>query len=104
MHDRAAEPMGAAASVTAATSEIMILLRIEVRIAQVTLSVEEKRSELFHIYSRAFSTGMAGNLHYLRIFFVGNFFKPFAIMTIIIPYSTIRILVRKVTISCPYKK
>ena len=90
MHDRAAEPMGAAASVTAATSEIMILLSIEVRIAQVRLSVEEKRSELFPIYSRAFSTGMAGNLHYLRIFFVGNFFKSFAIMAIIIHSSTIR--------------
>jgi hypothetical protein len=37
MHDRAADPIGAATSVTAATSEIMILLIIEVRIPQVRL-------------------------------------------------------------------
>jgi hypothetical protein len=44
MHDRAADPIGAATSVTAATIEIMILLSIEVGIAQVRLPVEEKRS------------------------------------------------------------
>jgi hypothetical protein len=46
MHDRAAEPIGATTSATAVATEIMILLSIEVRIAQVRLPVEEKRSEL----------------------------------------------------------
>jgi len=69
MHDRAAEPIGAATSATAVATEIMILLSIEVRIAQVRLPVEEKRSELLRTYSRAFSTVMAGNLSFLaRIF------------------------------------
>jgi hypothetical protein len=91
MHDRAAEPIGATTSATAVATEIMILLSIEVRIAQVRLPVEEKRSELLRTYSRAFSAGMAANLSFLaRIFFVGNFFKPFAIMVIIIHPSTIR--------------
>ena len=54
MHDRAADPIGAATSATAAATEIMILFGIEVRIAQVRLPVEEKRSELLRTYSPAF--------------------------------------------------
>jgi len=46
MHDRAAEPIGPTTSPTAIATEIMILLSIEVRIAQVRLPVEEKRSAL----------------------------------------------------------
>jgi hypothetical protein len=53
MHDRAADPIGAATSVTAATIEIMILLSIEVGIAQVRLPVEEKRSARLYSHSRA---------------------------------------------------
>jgi hypothetical protein len=68
MHDRAADPIGAATSATAVATEIMILLSIEVRIAQVRLPVEESVQSscaltlvLFH--------AMAGNLHSLRAFF-----------------------------------
>jgi len=46
MHDRAVDPIGAATSATAVAIETMILLSIEVRITQVRLSVEEKRSGL----------------------------------------------------------
>ena len=89
MHDRAADPIGAATSATAVATEIMILLTIEVRIAQVRLPVEEKRSELLRTYSRAFPRdGWEPSL--LAHFFLGNFFKPFAIMVIIIHSSTIR--------------
>src|SRR6266566_6651957 len=54
MHDRAADPIGAATSATAVATEIMILLSTEVRITQVRLSVEEKRSELLRTYSCVF--------------------------------------------------
>ena len=52
MHDRAAEPIGATTSATAVATEIMILLNIEVRIAQVRLPVEEKRSAMPSINKR----------------------------------------------------
>src|SRR5213595_716703 len=54
MHDRAADPMGAATSATAVATEIMILLSIEARIAQVRLPVEANRSALLCSY-RCFS-------------------------------------------------
>jgi hypothetical protein len=63
MHDRAADPIGAATSATAVATEIMILLSIEVRIAQFRLPVEENRSELSRTYSRAFSGDIQGNAH-----------------------------------------
>ena len=50
MHDRAADPIGAAISTTAVATEIMILLSIEVRIAQVRLSVEANRSAFLCSY------------------------------------------------------
>ena len=90
MHDRAAEPIGAAISATAIANEITILLSIEVRIAQVRLPVEEKRSELLRSYSPALPRDRWEPSFLARIFFVGNFFKPFAIMVIIIHPSTIR--------------
>jgi hypothetical protein len=49
MHDRAADPIGAATSVTAANTEIMILLSIEAGIAQVRLPVEGMRSALHQL-------------------------------------------------------
>jgi hypothetical protein len=90
MHDRAAEPIGATTSATAVATEIMILLSIEVRIPQVRLPVEEKRSGLLRTYSRAFPRDDLEPSLLARIFFVGNFFKPFAIMVIMIHSSTIR--------------
>jgi fructose-bisphosphate aldolase class I len=75
MHDRAADPMGAAISATAIATEIMILLSIEVRIAQVRLPGEEKRSEVFRTYSPCFSHGGAGNFHFLRAFFRWQFLQ-----------------------------
>jgi hypothetical protein len=90
MHDRAADPIGAATSATAVATEIMILLSIEVRIAQVRLPVEEKRSGLLRPHSRAFPRDGWEPSRLARIFFVGNFFKPFAIMVIMIHSSTIR--------------
>jgi len=68
MHDRAADPIGVATSATAVATEIMILLSIEVRIAQVRLPVEEKRSGLLRTCRRAFH-GMPENPHSLRAFF-----------------------------------
>jgi len=44
MHDRAARPTGAVKSAVAIAIEIMILLSIDLRIAQVRPRVEEKRS------------------------------------------------------------
>jgi len=44
MHDRAARPTGAVKSAAAIAIEIMILLSIDLRIAQVRPRVEEKRS------------------------------------------------------------
>jgi fructose-bisphosphate aldolase, class I len=75
MHDRAADPMGAAISATAIATEIMILLSIEVRIAQVRLPVEGKRSEVFRTCSPCFSQGVAGNFHFLRAFFRWQFLQ-----------------------------
>ena len=66
MHDRATDPIGAATSVTAATIEIMILLSIEVGIAQVRLPVEEKRSARLYSYSRASARDGYDTLHTLR--------------------------------------
>jgi hypothetical protein len=67
--------MGAAISATAIATEIMILLSIEVRIAQVRLPVEEKRSEVFRTYSPCFSQGVTGNFHFLRAFFRWQFLQ-----------------------------
>jgi hypothetical protein len=69
MHDRAADPMGAAISATAIATEIMILLSIEVRIPQVSLPVEEKRSEVFRTYSRCFFQGSGWELSFLASIF-----------------------------------
>jgi len=44
MHDRAAKPTGAVKTAAASAIEIMILLNIDLRIAQVRPRVEEKRS------------------------------------------------------------
>jgi len=44
MHDREARPTGAVKSAEAIANEIMILLNIDLRIAQVRPRVEEKRS------------------------------------------------------------
>ncbi|SRR6266480_1010962 len=46
MHDRGARPAGAVKSAAAIAIEIMFLLNIELRIAQVRPRVEEKRSAL----------------------------------------------------------
>ena len=68
MHDRAADPMGAATSATAVATEIMILLSIEARIAQVRLPVEANRSALLCSYF-CFFRAMAKKLHSLRASF-----------------------------------
>ncbi len=47
MHDRAARPAGAVKSAAAIVIEIMILVSIDLRIAQVRPRVEEKRSAPF---------------------------------------------------------
>ena len=47
MHDREARPTGAVKSAEAIANEIMILLNIDLRIAQVRPRVEEKRSCAF---------------------------------------------------------
>ncbi len=90
MHDRAADPIGAAISATAVAAENIILLSIEVRIAQVRLLVEEKRSEVLCTYPRVSPRDGWEPSLLARIFFIGNFFKPFAIMVIIIHSLTIR--------------
>jgi hypothetical protein len=69
MHDRAADPIGAATSAAAVATEIMILLSTEVRITQVRLSVEEKRSELLQTYSCVFPDYGWEPLLLLRAFF-----------------------------------
>jgi hypothetical protein len=69
MHDRAADPMGAAISATAIATGITILLSIEVRIAQVRLPVEEKRSEVFRTYSPCFFHGSGWELSFLASIF-----------------------------------
>src|SRR2546430_15273586 len=51
MHDRAARPTGAVKSAAAIAIEIMILLNIDLRIAQVRPRVEGKRSALSCSYS-----------------------------------------------------
>ena len=72
MHDRAAEPIGAATSVTAATAEIRILLSIEIGIAQVRLSVEEKRSALPSVSKRRPSPDFSdeGLVHFSLSYFL----------------------------------
>jgi hypothetical protein len=49
MHDLAATPTGAVKSATAIAIEIMILLNIDLRIAQVRPRVEGKRSAAFKV-------------------------------------------------------
>jgi hypothetical protein len=49
MHDRAARPTGAVKSAAAIVIEIMILLNIDLRIAQVRPRVEGKRSAAFKV-------------------------------------------------------
>ncbi len=49
MHDRAARPTGAVKSAAAIAIEIMILLNIDLRIAQVRPRVEGKRSAAFKV-------------------------------------------------------
>ena len=49
MHDRAAKPTGAVKSAAAIAIEIMILLNIDLRIAQVRPRVEGKRSAAFKV-------------------------------------------------------
>jgi hypothetical protein len=72
MHDRAADPIGAATNATAATNEIMILLSIEARITQVRLRVEENRSAAFMLSTStlrtADPTGRAFSFAFLRHF------------------------------------
>jgi len=53
MHDRAVKPTGAAKSAAAVASEIMILLNINLRIAQVRPRVE-KRVQRLLLYSSSF--------------------------------------------------
>jgi hypothetical protein len=51
MHDRAVRPTGAVKSAAAIAIEIMILLNIDLRIAQVRPRVEGKRSAAFKVAS-----------------------------------------------------
>jgi len=51
MHDRAVTPTGAVKSAAAIAIEIMILLNIDLRIAQVRPRVEGKRSAAFKVAS-----------------------------------------------------
>jgi hypothetical protein len=51
MHDRAAKPTGGVKSAAAMAIEIMILLNIDLRIAQVRPRVEGKRSAAFKVAS-----------------------------------------------------
>jgi len=51
MHDRAVRPTGAVKSAAAIAIEIMILLNIDLRIAQVRPRVEGKRSAVCFFYS-----------------------------------------------------
>ena len=51
MHDRAVRPTGAVKSAAAIAIEIMILLNIDLRIAQVRPRVEGKRSAACFFYS-----------------------------------------------------
>jgi len=57
MHDRAAKPTGAVKTAAAIAIEIMILLNIDLRIAQVRPRVEGKRSAT-RCFRSLFATGL----------------------------------------------